>query len=329
MRGSRKIERLFKSGFFLSSFLFLSTCATKENQEELQLPKIDKVEQIRSNEINILVDKQNKGSFKTSILLNQDVSMFNTGTQEKNPYMFIKKVQGENIDDISFLGKQEDCLMVDEQSVDRQSRKFVCTFDFEVTANSNWKSKNIVREVHSITYSIFDTEIVSPVSIKVFEKIESTELINSSQIFRNSNFYNFHSTNTTNNEYMFALNWNYAGLGKDLPDDDKKIHIRNLNFHFNYLTLEKSFLLIDNLYGQEIDPPREDELQGSNFDYQLTGEQVWWSDNFLFIYISFNSNNTSYKQVADFLEMEYSINESLETKKVLLASIQLYDFVNI
>ena len=323
MEERRIIGFFSRKAIFLSLFFVFSSCSTKEKTKEIDLPKINKVDQTRLNDVNILVDKQNKANFKTSIILNQDVSMFNTGVQETNQYMFVKKVDGENVDDIVLLGKQEDCFLVD-----RISQKYACTFDFEVLASQSWESKNIVREISSITYSIFDTEIISPVSIKIFETIESTELINSSKIFKNLEFKNLFSTNTNTNEFLIALNWDYLGFDTDIPDAEKMIHIKKLYFHFNQLKIENAFLIIDNFNGQELNPPREDELKGSNIDYKLTSEQAYWSGNFLRFYVSFDSDNTSYKQVSDFLEMEYSINESLESRNVLLSSIQLYDFLD-
>ena len=323
MEGS-KIHKCFLY-FFLFLFLLIPSCvATKEKTYINDLPKIDQTEQQRLNDINILVDKNNTGRFRTSIVLNQDVSMFNTATQDNNPYMFVTAISGDNIDDLVFKDLQFDCFPYNLQSM-----IFVCTFVFDVSANTNWEYKNIVREVHSITYSIFDTKITSPVLVKIHESIESTELVNSSPIFKNVDFKTQYSSYGKTYNYLLALNWDYLGFGTDQPNENKKIYIRNLTFHYNLLKLEKAFLIFDNLNGKKIEPPIEDEIGEKNPNYQLTSEQAYWSGNFLSYYVSFNSDNTSYRQISDFLEMEYSVNDSKENKKVILSSVQLYDFLKI
>ena len=297
----------------LVSCLFYTSCSAIINKS--LIPKIDKVTQTKTSEINLIVNKDNKADIKTSILLNNDISSVDSNVS-------ISRVDGDNINDLSITGEKKDCF-----KNNGEAKGFVCTFDFSVVAKDNWEAKNVVRVINSITYKIYDTEIVSPVSIKVYEGVDGVELMNSSLLFTTPDYKTLTFQSNKYEGNLISLNWNrYIDYGSDLGDDNK-VHIKKLFFHFDYLKINSASIGISNLNGEEVNPPRYDKFEIPEFDYVLTKKQMEYSDNYLKLDIEINKEKTSYKQVSDFVEMHYSLNDSTEIKKVFLFTAQLCDFI--
>lgn len=306
-------------------------------------PELEYVEQTNTTDHHILVNEQTPGVFTTSIALKQDIynTMIFLDIPAINPIAF----EGENIEDLTFSILKDGTtgrLFTGDNYYRDNDNNYVFTLKLNVNVNSNWKRKGVLRKITSITYSILNLELVSPVNVNIYEDFDSYETFSSCESIENSSIlfptgFKYYCESTLYDDFHWTfkvgLFWK-SSIGRNENvniESDEAIRIKSIYFHFNLIKFDNlSISVYDEANGPYDDADhlsdtlcKIEQLDFTNSDYVLSNDQTRCTSR-LYLDSTFANTSTGYREVSDFLEMEYSLNDSTETKKVLLSSIQLF-----
>ncbi len=323
------MDKLFKqlklvivvSVLFLVSILGVGCNSTSQNgNDDGTIPKITVLEQTNSTNLNLYVNKNTFSSFTIPVILDVDVSMFNTGTSTSNNKLYVKDVIGENIDDLKITGIQRDCFRGAENS----NNKYVCTFDFSIEANSTWVSKQEERKITQISFQILDSVITCPVQIYIHENSEPAKYVYDCPILKNMD-YKVLVNSSTSQKFGLALNWDIAGWGGLSWEDDFYATIVGFRFDNELYDLTSFTIIKDNDEGISI-PEQKISFDLNNVNYALTSRQCYWGGNFVDFTVTLK--DSSKHCISDSFIMQYTINGGSTVYEVNLATIQIYNLMN-
>ncbi|MDR2046927.1 MAG: hypothetical protein LBP79_03360 [Clostridiales bacterium] len=315
----------------IALFAILSVSCVKKNSNggngDDYNPPVSIIEQPKSSNLNIYVNKSSNGAFSVPVIVDTDLSMFNTNTAKSNDKLYVTNVIGENIDDLLIVGLQYSCFTADTGIVDATHRNFVCVFNFEVSPKTTWISKGAIRKITKITFKILDSAISVPVAVNIFEKADNSKFIDECPILNNTQYLTLSERVAEHIDgkscFNLALNWNIQGWGGNDREDDDYATIVGFRFANLALQLETFAIIVDNDEGIPIEETSV-PLNLDNVNYDLTSRKCYWSSNFVEFKVTIVGSGNQI--VSDSLIMQYTLNGGTEMYEVNLATIQLYDY---
>lgn len=317
-----KVLKFFKITLVMLSVLFVTitcvACVSIEEPVDEYKPTVSVFEQVDATNINVCVNKNNSASFTIPVVIDVDLSMFNTGTESTNNKLFVNSIIGENLDDLSIISIQRDCL-----EVNSKNSRYVCTFDFKVSTKSNWVTNQPLRQITQIEFKLLDSIINVPVKINIYEKIDNVDFVNQCAILNNIEYLTLVNDLSFQSAYKLALNWNIVGWGGISWEDENYATIVGFRFANSSLKLDSFNVIVANEEGYKI-PEKIISFDLNDVNYDLTSKQCYWTGNFVNFEVSFANINE--QCVSDCLIMQYTLNGSSDIYEVNLATIQLYDY---
>ncbi|MDR2266255.1 MAG: hypothetical protein LBE09_01535 [Christensenellaceae bacterium] len=330
------IDRARKTANFILAILSIAmvailsmACVSRNQQDDDGDGKdykitVSAIIQPETSNINLYVNRTVSANFTLPVIVDADLSMFNTNTSSSNDNLQVTNLIGENIDDLLITGMQQNCVGT---SVTANSSKqfFACTFDFEVIAKSNWTSIVAVRKITKIEFKLLGTIFEVPVKISIIEKDTTAKFIGECPILKNTSYLTIaeRKTQLIEPKFNLALNWRIEGWGGTDSEDDRYATIVGFRFANSALNLDAFALIIDSNEGYPI-PESVLDLNLADVNYNLTSRQCFWGGNLVQFQVSFIED--AYQVVSDSLIMQYTLNGGTEVHEVNLATIQLYDY---
>ena len=332
---NRKINRAIGFVVVLLTTIMLmmvsiSCVSTRKNPVKENPPTVVAKERQVAGEMHVFANQTVHAAFSIPVLVDQNLSMYNTGTRGSNDKLFVKSISGERIEDLRIEGLQSDCFTMDGKAGVSASDCSVCIFDFMVVPNADWTEKGIVRKVTSISFRLLNCDVNVPVDISIYEKendvdfLQQCPIVNerqyrtlSQRILNTDQFIN------QNHAYSLALNWNIQGWGGVDGEDDHYATIVGFRFANEALRLKTFSIIKDNEEGVPIDETKI-AFDLANTHYDLTSRQCYWGGNFVEFEVEIAKNDL---QIAsDSLIMQYTLNGESEIFEVNLATVQLYRY---
>ncbi|MDR0697522.1 MAG: hypothetical protein LBF68_08370 [Christensenellaceae bacterium] len=327
----RKIIRYALATLNIALFAILSSSCVSTKKPNVNgddyNPIVSIIKQPQSSNMNVYVNKTSNATFSIPVIVDTDLSMFNTNTAKSNDKLYVSNIVGENIDDLLIAGLQYICFTADTGIVDATHRNFVCVFNFEVSPKTNWISKDAIRKVTQITFEILDSTISVPVVVNIFEKADDAKFIDECPILNNTQYFTLSERvieHIDNNPcFNLALNWNIQGWGGRDWEDDNYATIVGFRFANLALQLEAFAIIVDNDEGIPIEETSV-PLNLDNVNYDLTSRKCYWSGNFVEFKVTIVGSANQI--VSDALIMQYTLNGGTEMYDVNLATVQLYNY---
>jgi hypothetical protein len=313
----------------LFAILSVSCVSTKKSIDDGDNynPNVSVIEQPESSYLNVYVNRSSNAVFSIPVIVDTDLSMFNTNAAQSNSKLYVADIVGEGIDDLLIAGLQDSCFTADTGIIDATRRNFACVFNFTVSPKTTWTLRGAIRKISQIKFKILDANISVPVSVNIFEKADNAKFIDECPILNNAQYLTLSERAVQHIDskpyFNLALNWNIQGWGSSDWEDNKYATIVGFCFTNLALRLESFAIIIDNDEGVPIDEVRT-LIDISNVNYDLTSRKCYWSGNF----VEFEATivDDKYQVVSDSLIMQYTLNGGAEVYEVNLVTVQLYNY---